>query len=472
MTAGGAVRGADAGLRVVAIADSDSYVKWAAALLGAAPEGADVSLIIVETPVVVSPAQQRAALSGSQVDAARVRRMGHEALATHLSALRPDAVLIAARGPLARVLARTVASLRPRPVLVTGLPGISIPATSAALTHRLQCDLFVLHSTREITEFTRLAARRGLDHRFALARLPFVGTGAGGSPAEEDAAAATESGLPGVDVASGTDLVFAAQAIVPRERLERLHVARLLIAAALADPAKRVVVKLRAVRGEKQTHRERDAFEELLAGLGPLPVNLVISAEPMAHALDRAEGLLTISSTAAIEAVARGIPVIALDTFGVSDELINPVFRTSGLLAGDDDVIARAFRHPRTEWLRENYFHDPARDDWYAQLSELVEQRRRGTLTPKTPRARRGGRARDAWEHKLAFGRYDRSLAGNATLVVGVPVQFALRGIAVVRRALAPAPQPHPSSETTRDRMHSAATDVFPARQGGVGARV
>lgn len=436
---GGAKRGADAGLRIVAIADSDSYVKWAAALLGAAPEGADVSLIIVETPVVVSPAQQRAALAGSPVDAARVRRMGHDALAAHLSALRPDAVLIAARGPLARVLARTAAALQPRPVLVTGLPGISIPATSAALIHRLQCDLFVLHSTREITEFTRLAARRGLDHRFALARLPFVGAGAVGSALRGPAAAAGATGAtvehPAEHPAGGTDLVFAAQAIVPPGRAERLHVARLLMATALADPTRRVVVKLRAVRGEKQTHRERDGYQELLAGLGPLPANLVISAEPMAHALDHAEGLLTISSTAAIEAVARGIPVIALDTFGVSDELINPVFRTSGMLAGDGDVIARAFRHPRPDWLRENYFHDTARDDWYAQLGALVEQRRRGTLTPKPARVRRGGRARDCWERKFAFGRYDRSLAGIAVLVVGVPARLALRGVNRIRRA-------------------------------------
>ena len=97
--------------------------------------------------------------------------------------LRPDAVLIAARGPLARVLARLVAELSPRPVIVTGLPGISIPATSRALQFRAQCDLFVLHSTREMREFAALAAdRAGWRSASPSSRLPFAAV-AGRAPA-------------------------------------------------------------------------------------------------------------------------------------------------------------------------------------------------------------------------------------------------------------------------------------------------
>ena len=86
---------------------------------------------------------------------------------------------------------------------------------------------------------------------------------------------------------------------------------------------------------------------------------------------------MTVSSTAAIEAVARGVPVIALDTFGVSDELINTVFVGSGLFGGESAVIGREFRHPEPGWLDANYFHDPADDDCVAQLVTLVELARR-----------------------------------------------------------------------------------------------
>ena len=225
---------------------------------------------------------------------------------------------------------------------------------------------------------------------------------------------------------------------MPRERADRVRIAELLVAAAQADPSRRVVVKLRAAAGEKQTHRELDDYRDLLARIArrePLPENLVVSTEPMARALDTAQGLVTVSSTAAIEAVARGIPVIALDMFGVSDQLINPVFVGSGLLAGEAAVVARDFRHPDAEWLADNYFHDPAMDAWLERLRSLVEKRRAGTLTPKPPLARRGGRT--AGRVRAEDGARSpaiASLAGGAVMVVGWPLRFALRSWYRLRR--------------------------------------
>ena len=412
-------------LRVLALADTDSYVKWAAALLGALPERSEAELLIVETPLAVSSAQLEAALVGSGVDPARVRRVEFQDLPQVIAEVDPDAVLVAARGPVVRVLLGVAAALQPRPVLISGLPGISIPATTAALIHRTQSDLFVLHSTREVDAFTALAHRRGLSQRFALARLPF---------------ATNPAGPPGGAV-TGTDLVFASQAIVPLERTDRMRVARLLVRAALADPSKRVVVKERAATGEHQTHQQRHGYPELLQKLAPLPPNLVVSTQSMSRALDTAEGLVTVSSTAAIEAVARDIPVIALDCFGVDDRLINPVFGGSGLFGSEDAVVRRDFRHPTHEWLASNYFHDPDEDDWITQVDRLVVLRRAGALPPKAARVRRGGRVRDAWERKVALGRHDRSLAGAAAYAVGVPLRLVLRPILrpYYRRKLRPA---------------------------------
>jgi hypothetical protein len=399
-------------VKVVALADTDSYVKWAAALLGSLPAGTDARLLIVETALVVSPAQQAAALARSGLDASRVRRVTYEDLARVLDGVAPDAVLIAARGPVVRVLAALVAGLVPRPVIVSGLPGISIPATTAAMVHRTQCDLFVLHSTREIAAFSALARQRGLIQRFALAGLPFARARSVEHPAAER-----------------TDLVFASQAIVPRERVDRMRVAQLLIDTARANPDKRVVVKERAVVGEHQTHTQRYGYPDLIRRVGPVPPNLVVSTESMAHALDSAEGLVTVSSTAAIEAIARGIPVIALDTFGVDDALINTVFVGSGLLGSEDDVVRRDFRLPPTGWLAHNYFHDPAEEDWVAELAQLIELRRAGELPPKPGRVRRGGRLRDVWERRMALGSRDRSLAGAVVWVIGVPARIILRPI-------------------------------------------
>lgn len=400
-------------LRVVALADTDSYVKWAAALLGSLPVGSDVRLLVVETPLAVSATQLQSALVGSGIEPSHVRRVSFQELPQAVAEWEPDAVIVAARGPVVRVLIAAVAELDPRPVIVSGLPGISIPATTAAIIHRTQSDLFILHSTREVNAFRVLAHRRGLAQRFALARLPFAQMA--------ESAPRTTSG--------GTDLVFASQAIVPRERADRMRVARLLVEVARADPSKRVVIKERAVTGEHQTHEQKHGYPDLLRRLAPLPPNLVVSTEAMSRAFDTAEGLVTVSSTAAIEAVARGIPVIALDCFGVSDKLINPVFEGSGLFGSETAVIRREFRLPTAEWLTRNYFHDPAKDDWVTQVEDLVVLRRAGALAPKAARERRGGAIRDVWERKLALGRLDRSLAGKAVYAVGVPLRFVLRPI-------------------------------------------
>lgn len=399
-------------MRLVVLADSDSYVKWGAALAGTMPPEWDPELLVVDSPMVVSDAQLATALTGSGIEA--VSRITLPEVGPRLAADPPDAVLVATPGPIARVLTRLVAGLTPRPVVVSGLPGISIPTTRKALLYRCQADLVVLHSRREIREFGRLARAKGWDHRFGLASLPFA------------------SRRP----AAGTDLVFAAQAIVPAPREDRILVGRMLRDAALADPSRRVVVKVRALAGENQTHPEQDGYPDLIASLGAVPGNLVVSAEPMASALNTAGGLVTVSSTAAIEAIARGIPVIALDTFGVRRSLINPVFVGSGLFGGGDAVVAREFRHPDPGWLDENYFHDPVADDWTHTLAGLVAERRAGRLVPRPAHLPRGGALRAAWDRKRAFGDADRSFGGYVALVVGTPLRAAVRAKNRVRRVL------------------------------------
>ena len=386
-------------MRVVAVADTDSYVKWAAALV--ADPRVDGSLLVLETELVVSDSQLRAAVSGLDVP---VQRVTYDRLRRALHGA--EVVLVAARGPVARLVARVAGRMSPRPVIATGLPGISIPPTWLAMHFRRECDVFVLHSHREVREFEALARERGIDQRFALATLPF---------ARAHAARA-----------EGTDLVFAAQAIVPRERNDRQRVARILVEAAHADPTRRVVVKLRGRPGEHETHREFDSYPDLLSGMADVPANLVVSYAPMREALGSAEGLVTVSSTAAIEAAAWGIPVIALDEFGTSPELINLVFEGSGLMRPATDVVSRTLGHPDAGWLADNYFHDPSDDTWIRAAQDLVDRRTRDELPPRDVPRIVGGRAREAWDRRQALGRSDRTATGRIAAIVGTPIRCAL----------------------------------------------
>jgi hypothetical protein len=228
-----------------------------------------------------------------------------------------------------------------------------------------------------------------------------------------------------------TDLVFAAQAMVPVERHERSVIAEILVRAAEADPRRRVVVKLRSRDGEAETHLERDAYADLFRSR---PSNLVFSYEPMARALERAEGLVTVSSTAAIEALAAGVPVIALDTFGVRKSLLNTVFIGSGLLGGGEEVVRRQFRHPHPGWMWDNYFHPAPDSGWWADVEKLIAQRRAGALAPRPVPRPRGGALHAAWHRKSVLGSTDRSLTGAVALAVGAPL---VRSILSRRRASA-----------------------------------
>ncbi|HWU28588.1 MAG TPA: DUF6716 putative glycosyltransferase, partial [Microbacterium sp.] len=216
---------------------------------------------------------------------------------------------------------------------------------------------------------------------------------------------------------------------------DRRRIAEILRLAAVADPARRVVVKLRSRTGEVEAHQERDGYTELLENA---PDNLVFSFAPMAEALATAEGLVTVSSTAAIEAMAAGVPVIALDEFGVRPELLNGVFADSGLLGGADDVVARRFRHPNPRWATTNYFHDPRDSRWWEQTQRLVAQRRRGTLPARTVPRARGGALHEAWHRRNVLGAEDRSISGRMAGVIVTPVIALLASVKRRRGAVVP----------------------------------
>ncbi|MGC5016721.1 DUF6716 putative glycosyltransferase [Streptosporangium sp. DT93] len=390
------------------MADSDSYLKWAACLLRELPSGCTTELAVIRTPIVPSPAQIQAAVAGS---AAEPPVLSARALRRAAERFRPDVVLAACTGPVVDVLvAEVLAGLRTRPVFVSGLPGISVPATEKAWLFRSGCELFVLHSGREVEEFSAIGRALGGGGQVGLARLPFLhgagkatttglgtGTGTGtGTGMGPGTGLATGTG-PGIGLVTGSDaakavagprdrVVFATQAKVPRRREERENILLALAELARHRPGLDVVVKLRALDTERQTHNERHHYMSLwrsLAEQGRVRDDAVrFATGPMHEHLDRAAGFVTVSSTAALEAIAGKVPLLVLSDFGVSAEMINLVFEDSGLLGTLDDLAAGRFLDPDDAWCRANYFHPRAADDWTSRLVSLVGQARSGRLVP------------------------------------------------------------------------------------------
>ncbi len=426
--------------RLLVVADTDSYVKWGAALASRLPEAWSAELVLLRTPAAPSARQLRVALAGTRFLPEDAAGADLEELGGLVARDRPDAVLLALRGPLVRVVAPIVGAGPDRPVLVSGFPGLTIPAEPKAVVYREQVDLVVLHSRREVREFRTNAERLGIPVEFGLATLPFLR--ATPRPGRADAAAPDPVRTDRVRTDRlRTDLVFAAQAKVPAEREDRIRMLRWLADAARRRPNRRVVVKVRARAGEAQTHAEAYDFAELLADAGvraelggTLPPNLVIEDGPMSEHLANASTLVTVSSTAVLEAIAAGVPALVVDEFGVSPKLINTVFEGSGLFGGAAEVADGAGRAPAPEWLDDNYFHGAAADDWLERLERLVTRRRARSMVLNARRYNLvGGALRRAFERKRMLGHHDRSLAGALAMGIAVPARWVVRRARRVR---------------------------------------
>lgn len=355
-------------MKLLTLSDSDSYLKWAVGLAATAPAAWGVRHLALDNVIAPSPGQTRAV--SHDYPGRPIRRVRAARLARTVRLLAPDVILLAATGPALEAVIDLLTwggvLGAERPGLATGLPGISFPANELAVHHRRACDVLVLHSHRERAAYAEVTRRTG-GPDLALAALPFLATARPADP-------------------GGRDVVFAAQALVPPEAEQRRAV---LEALASLPAALTPVIKVRALVGERQAHNEALPYDRVWSGL-PATVrtrDVEFRDGSMAAALRHAAGFATVSSTAALEALAAGVPTLVLDEFGVSDELINSVFVGSGLLGGLDRLTAADFASPRPDWLAENYFHAPADNDWVERFARLAELRRTRSL-PAPPLTR------------------------------------------------------------------------------------
>lgn len=376
-------------VRALVLCDTDSYVKWGAALGDRLPDDWRVDLVVARSTATPSAGQLADALAGTRASATAPEVVGLADLRRRLVTDAPDVLVLSARGWTVQAATSVVDNVPDRPVLVTGLPGVGVPVLPYGLGFRRAADVFVVHSRRELREFRHASRRLDLPDRFALGHLPYL------ARQTLDDGARPEQG-PGEG-----PLVFAAQALVPASAADRAHLVERLAEAARARPDREVVVKVRARRGEAQTHHEQVPLEDLVESLVDRPPNLVVRTGPMHEHLAQAGAFATVSSTALLEAVASGVPAVAVSDFGVGVEQINLALQGSGLLGSLDDVVAGRFAYADPAWCVDNYFHPAQEDTWVERVRTLVEQRRTVGLPayPELPGSWRDGFRRLLYRH-------------------------------------------------------------------------
>lgn len=435
---------------IAAIADSDSYLKYAVHFLDQLKDWRR-QVVVVRSHVIPTSVQTRAALAGTFLEGRPPAVVPVRKLSANLNPM-PDVVLIAATGPIAREVLIHFASLKNRPALITALPGIAFPATSRALGYRELADTFMVHSLAEADTFAILGEKMSLDGITPRAILPSGSsfddirtttfddasasdadaTGADGldperpaidepdpADAPEIVKAAQERGEtpappleeeiilppsfavgrlpmlnhhepPAPDETPVNRIVFAPQAKMPFEESERLEILKALAETKRKHPDVEVIVKLRALRGEPQTHIERFPYdylwEKYCAETGENEHLLDFQTGSLAERLTPGTALVTVSSTAAIEAIDLGLRVGIISDFGVTEKLLNAMFSESGLLMALDEMQDLDIPHANQQWLRRNYFHTPDdvaaahRRDMEHELVSLADASRKGYL--------------------------------------------------------------------------------------------
>ncbi len=366
---------------MIAVAESDSYLKWAVSLLAQLPSPSRIEIVIACSPVRPSLSQAAAALSGSTWAGHNLEVLSPSQLNRRVESTRPDAVLLACTGPSAHAYQEALSRISHRPVLLAGIPGIALPARRRAWGYRGAIDLMVVHSHREVDEYDRVRLEAEKKGRVGLATIPFLSPTVVNSG--RDALAAHQQEKSSVS----NRVLFATQAKVPRLRRDRVKILLALDRLAANRPDLKVVVKTRGLSGEFHTHHEAHHYADLWAdlvrnGLVHAPDAVEFAAGSMAEQLMDAAALVTVSSTAVLEAMALRIPALLLDDFGVNDSMINTVFIGSGCLGSLQALEQADFRQPEDWWLEDNYFHPPSENTWIPMLDELVALARAGELAP------------------------------------------------------------------------------------------
>ncbi|EFG46860.1 hypothetical protein HMPREF0183_1859 [Brevibacterium mcbrellneri ATCC 49030] len=351
---------------LVSISDSESYLKWSASLLDQLREDFDVHVWLVDNPILPTGEQIANALAGSDFSSAHVPVVKNSELKVALEDLRPDVILAAATGPIVQVIYSTAAFLSHRPGLVSGLPGVGLPATSKGQRYRRLGDMFITHSAFEKERYEQVLTDCRFPVEVVVARLPML------KSKKPPRARFTPGDIP-------TRLVFAPQAKVPVEKDEREQILLSLNRFARNFPKSSVIVKVRSRPGEQETHHEEHSYTALLEDLERegkvIPGRLSVEVGPMSDFLEPGTALATVSSTAALESLDRGLATLIIADFGVNEDMLNEAFADSGIAQPLSDLERSDFRFPSEAWLTANYFQ-PFTDELPHALQLLAKRAR------------------------------------------------------------------------------------------------
>ena len=245
-----------------------------------------------------------------------------------------------------------------RPRTVGGFIGEWISA-EPQIIERTGLDHFLVNRADELALFKSIASKFSFGCRFAHVPYPFVSRHEWARPLEQR-----------FSYSPAARILFAEQVQVPRTQEERRLLFRHLIALARLHPDREILFCEREIPKGGTRHRAIGAIDDFVDDLSLQAPNLIRHPGGFREALANADFVLSVSSTACIEALLAGVPAAFIGDFTSSGA---DKFTDTGLLMALHDVLA-----PREIEISDAFFAEVgARDSW-DQLLALASPRDRG----------------------------------------------------------------------------------------------
>ncbi|POX40836.1 hypothetical protein C3486_11625 [Streptomyces sp. Ru73] len=366
--------------RVAVLADSDTRWKWGALTAHRLQPGCRLDGFLLRGRA--TPTVRQLDEVGARADA--LREIRGVDFVRSVDRTSYDVVLLSCVGGAVQAmlhgLARAWEGSGRRPAVVTGYVGVVYEKLADGLLLRHGADVVLANSRHDADRFRAVYRGVNADDRSVVeCALPFLG-------------GARHEG--GSEVRT---VVFAVQPSVPDNRNDRAYLLRRAVEHARRHPGREVLIKLRSKPGEHTTHIEELPYQKLAAKVpGGLPANCRLVYGNMGEVLDRTDLMVTVSSTAALESLHRGIPTAVLTDLGIREALGNHHFLGSGCLASWDELDAGHLPEPDPEWVAAQGVcadgsYEKAFDAARARVTELCDAPELPPLAPYyTPRTAPG----------------------------------------------------------------------------------
>jgi hypothetical protein len=354
------------GRQVAALACFDSFGKTAMNLLQVARQhGARTTLYLLELPG--RKLSRRQVLEIRRIDPRTEIRQREwpqlGALRAELTEL--DALVLGLDGRRTResqlLLQNAWAGQGRRPVLISAYPGILFRHQLEGMMDRSGVDLLCLNAETDARLYRQGCAALGVDSGNALVTgLPILW-----------------SLRPRLQVPQRASIVFFEQPSVPDNPIQRKYLCRRLAKLARAWPEHPVIFKPRTSPVEATLHRHHGEMASRIEKLSRRVSNLQISYKPSLTLLKQCGCAITVSSTAAMEAMALGVSTRVVSDLGVNESLGNPYFLQSGAVADFDSIVQDPFTpHHNQDWLEQQGHRPDGAQQFIAALCQLLEQPR------------------------------------------------------------------------------------------------